>query len=46
LGVEHIIKVGYAAVGIGDDGELDSGVADVVDVFNPFLVRRKRICGL
>jgi hypothetical protein len=46
LGVEHIIKIGYAAVGIGNDGELYSGVADVVDIFNPLFVGRKGICGL
>lgn len=34
------------AVGIGDDGELDVGVTDFVDVFDPLVVGSEVICAL
>jgi hypothetical protein len=36
--VDHIVEEGDFAVGIGNDGELDIGVANLVDVFDPFTV--------
>jgi len=35
----HIVQEGNMAVGISDDGEGHLGVADFVDVFDPFVVR-------
>lgn len=36
--VDHVIEESDFTVGIGDDGELNVGVADLVDVFHPLTV--------
>jgi hypothetical protein len=35
---DHIIEVGDFAVGVGDDGELDVGVAHLVNVLDPLFM--------
>lgn len=41
--VDHVIEESDFTVGIGDDGELDVGVADLVDIFHPFAVGVKLV---
>lgn len=36
---DHVVEPGDVAVCVGDDGELDAGVVDFVDVGDPFGVR-------
>jgi hypothetical protein len=36
--VDHVVEKGDFAVSVGDDGELDGGLGDLVDIFNPFIV--------
>lgn len=37
--VKHVVKVGDLAVFVGDDGESEVGVVDLVDVLDPLVVR-------
>lgn len=38
LVVDHVVQVGDLALGIGDDGELEVGAGDLVDVLDPGVV--------
>lgn len=38
LVVDHVVGVGNLALGVGDDGELEVGAVDLVDVLDPGLV--------
>lgn len=37
--VDHVVHVGDFALGVGDDGELQLGAGDFVDVLDPRVVR-------
>ena len=43
IGVNHAVKIGYRAVGVGDDWEVDRRVLGFVDVFHPAFVFVERI---
>ena len=43
LCVDHIIQPRHFPIGISDDGKLQVGAGDVVDIFDPLLVRRQII---
>lgn len=38
LVVDHVVLVGDLALGVGDDGELEVGASDLVDVLDPAVV--------
>lgn len=38
LVVDHVVQVGDLALGVGDDGELEVGAGDLVDVLDPAVV--------
>jgi len=44
--VDHVVQEGYLAVVVGDDGELEAGVCDLVDVLDPALVRSEVVGAL
>lgn len=44
--VDHVVQEGDFAVRVGDDGELDLGLRDVVDVLDPFFVGAEVVGGL
>lgn len=37
--VNHVVQVGNLALRVGDDGELEVGAADLVNVLDPLVVR-------
>lgn len=39
LVVNHVVQVGDLALGVGDDGELELGAGDLIDVLDPTVVR-------
>lgn len=45
LVVQHVEEGGDLAVGIGDDGELDLDVVDLVDVLDPLMVGFEAVSG-
>lgn len=46
LEVDHVVQVGDLALGVRDNRELQLGAGDLVDVFNPCVVRLDAICAL
>ena len=43
LVVDHVVQVGHLARLVGDDGEREVRLGDLVDVLDPFLVRVERV---
>jgi hypothetical protein len=39
LVVDHVVQVGDLALGVGDDGELQLGAGDLIDILDPAVVR-------
>lgn len=38
LVVNHVVEVGNLALGVGDDGELQAGAGDLIDILDPTVV--------
>jgi hypothetical protein len=38
LEVDHVVRIGDLALGVGDDGELELGAGDLIDILNPGVV--------